>query len=143
MPPNKTIADKLYALSSQAVREGWHLTLDPSVDISVRCAEALSWLLKNIGMPDIPQGGIPNVLGVKAYLISHGFEKTHQAVAGAVILAHRPDVNDPNYAHVGICQHYGIGQNDSPTGIFKEISYERWHAYFDPNGSITEYYYHA
>lgn len=121
---------------------GRHLTLDADVPGEYGCAQAVSWILLHAGYP-IPTGGISTVNGLIDWMLAHGFQETHAYVTGAIITAHSPNHGNPNYAHTGVCFTYGIGSNDSDTGLFQEnYNHQRWLQYFGNNGSITRYFYH-
>lgn len=134
--------NSIYSLASEIVRNPRRLTLNYDVPEEVGCAEAVSWILRNCDFP-IPHGGIQSVNGLIDWMLQNGFEEVHQAVPGAIITAHQKDPADPNYAHTGVCLHYGIGSNNSSNGLFQEnYSYQGWEAAFGKHGSVTRYFYH-
>lgn len=120
---------------------GEPLALDRSVPKDVRCAQAVSWIIKEAGHPDMPASGISTVNGLIAWMLEH-MQETHQYVTGAIITAHQPDPHNPNFAHAGVCFNYGIGSNNSPDGLFLEnYTKNHWEMFFTRNhGSITRYF---
>lgn len=119
---------------------GRHLSLNQTVPEEEGCAEAVSWILLNAGH-SIPHGGLQSVNALIMWMKENGFVETHQATPGAVITAHNPNRNNPNYAHTGICMQYGIASNTSATGLFKEnYTYKGWEAAFGTHGSISRYF---
>lgn len=138
---SKTRMNEIYNVA--AANLGRHLTLNNSVSEEVGCAEALSWILLNAGF-NIPAGGIANVNGLIDWMLQNGFEELHAPITGAIIAAHNPDRNNPNFAHIGVCLKTGIGSNTSANGLFQEnYSYQGWNNYFGSHGSHTRYFYHA
>lgn len=133
----------IYAIATKHM--GQHLTLNRNVPAEVGCAEAVSWILLNAGEP-IPPGGIQTVNGLIAWMQENNYEETHARVAGAIITAHRPDPNDTEDAHVGVCLNFGDASNtsDGPNrGKFLE-NYRPagvWEQSFGVKGSITRYFY--
>lgn len=120
---------------------GMHLTLDPSVPRDVGCAEADSFVLKNAGYAaSMPQKGIPNVLGIIAWALTHG-EEIQEPEPGCIVTAHSPNPYDTTDAHTGIGLRHGIASNNSNTGIFSEnYTYEGWNTSFKSKGSKTRYF---
>lgn len=120
---------------------GDHLTLNPSVPAEVGCAEALSYLLKAAGYA-IPSGGIQNVNGVISWLLANGFTEQDYPTVGGIITAHNADLSVTTYAHIGVVLKYGIGSNDSNTGLFMEkYTIDSWKEYFVTEGGSTARYF--
>lgn len=120
---------------------GKHLTLNKDVPAEVGCAEAVSFVLRAAGYI-LPPTGIPNVNGVIEWMLSHGFIEQQMPAPGYVISAHNPVISIVTGAHIGICLVYGIGSNNSATGIFNEnySPINAWVNYFSTLGSVTRYF---
>ncbi len=100
-------SERLYHLAYSNL--GRHLSLNATVSPEVGCAEAISWLLLNLGR-DIPQGGIPTVAGLEDWMPNNGFREVPDYAVGAVVTG-----RSPTDAHVGICGLFWIMSNSSYT----------------------------
>lgn len=131
--------NSLYLIAKENL--GKHLTLNNAVSEEVGCAEAVSWVLLNAGY-DIPTGGIANVNGMIAWMLANGFKEIDAPQVGAVITAHSPDINNPNFAHIGVCGKSWIMSNTSSNGLFQaNYSYQGWQNHFGIMGSVSRYFY--
>ena len=135
----------LTTLYQEAVSNlGKHLTLNPSVNPEVGCAEAVSFILLNAGY-SIPANGIPTVWGLIDWMLANGFTETKSPVPGCVITACRADRHPTEYAHIGIVLKHGIASNDSRLqylGKFLEnySSISNWELSFEQHGSETRFF---
>lgn len=143
-PVNQTQAAVIY---DTAVRNlGKQLTLDASIPDDVRCAEAVSDILKQSGYP-VPTGGIKTVNAIIDFCLANGFTEVKEPAPGNIVTAHSSNRNDPNYAHTGICLKYGIASNTSfPVAGFKpgefaeNYKYPSFINFFQNHGSVIRYF---
>ena len=142
-PPEPPISQNL---APQRVYEaakanlGKHITLDSDVPEEVGCVEAVSYVLKEAGYT-LPNKGIAGVNALIAWMEKQGFKEITTSSVGCIITAHSPDVNNPNFAHAGVCLKYGIASNTSANGRFTQnYSYSGWLRYFSVHGSQTRYF---
>lgn len=125
---SKSPVDTLYSVAYANL--GKHLTLNESVNPERGCAESVSWVLKNAGYP-IPQGGIPSVAGITAWLLENGFTESPTSSPGYVVTG-----RSPTDAHVGICGKTYIMSNTSYTDASKAL----YKGQFLANYSIPNWY---
>lgn len=125
---------------------GLEMTLNGNIDPSVRCAQAVSAVLKLSGYP-VPATGINTVNELIQFMLDHGFEETLKPIPGCVITAHKVNRNDPADAHTGIVVNFGVVSNDSRTdpkyfGKFLQnySSITNWDLYYTKLGCQTRYF---
>lgn len=131
---------KLYSVAKSCLGLSLYGDLNPNIPEEYGCAASVSEILK-LADYVIPPDGIPTVLGLKGWALANGWKISTMQTPGNIILAHNPEQTITTGAHIGICLIYGIGSNNSSTGIFDEYfsPYEKWNTYFEGEGSVTEY----
>lgn len=123
-------AQKLYFAAKAAL--GTRQTLDLSVPPEVGCAEAISAILKQIGLP-IPTQGIPGTANLLTFLETSGlFHELNMPELSAIIISPTgQSTKGALHGHVGICLKYGIGSNDSQSGLYLELwDIPKWNQYY-------------
>lgn len=140
-PQTPSLADKLFEAAVNAL--GSHLTLDPSVPEELGCAEAVSALLMQIGISDLPEHGIAGTAELYLYLKdSPNFEFVDSAQYGAIILS--PTGSGSHkipHGHVGVILKKGIASNNSTTGLWGEnFSITGWLSHYAQVGGLKTYY---
>lgn len=134
-PPPETASQKVYDAAKLYI--GRHLTLDNSVPEELGCVEALSYVFNKVGY-NMPPKGIPGVNAMVAWMLGKGFVETTSPYAGCIIVSHRPNYNDPNYAHIGVVMNHGICSNSSANGLWEEnYTLASWYSYFAKTGGAT------
>lgn len=133
--PAITASERVYQVAKDNI--GKHLSLNEKVSPEVGCAEAWSWVMKNAGY-DIPQGGIPTVLGAIDWMLSHGFKPVQTPTPGCIITGS----GNPAYAHIGVVMQHGICSNTSANGLWQEnySSIALWKSIFAKHGSTTRFF---
>ena len=121
---------------------GKHITLDDTVDITVGCCQAVSYVLKKAGVPNIPAKGISGTDTFFYWLTANkSFKRLDAPQQGCIILS---PTQGANTGHIGICGIYGILSNNSfgtDAGKFTEnFSYESWDNYFGRKGLEIYYF---
>lgn len=126
--------DNIYNCAKASLGE--HITLDASIPNDVGCCEAVSYILEKAGIP-VPRVGIPGTWTLYQWLqASPLFKEVSAPEQGAVIIS-------PG-GHCGICLIYGIGSNNSSTGIFAEnYSYQGWLHQFNDIEKLSTHYFVA
>ena len=114
--PLMTELQKIYSIAKESI--GTHMTLDESVPISVGCAEAVSKVLWEAGLP-IPAKGIPGTFDLLKWLETN-LKEVDTYTVGAVIISATGTGNGRIRGHTGICAQYGILSNESQTGLLRE-----------------------
>ncbi len=147
-PMQPTNAEKLYEAAK--ARLDVPLTLDESVPIEVRCAEAVSTVFKAIGLP-VPEKGIASTFDMEVWLAKCGlFEEIYTPEKACIIIAATGTGNGRIRGHVGIMgefglafyQDWGIMSNDSNTGLFTELfSLAKWIARYNGIGGFKTRFY--
>lgn len=108
---------------------GTHITLNKNIPNEVGCAEAVSFVLKNASVLNIPVGGFPGTLGLYQWLSSNPhFVRIEAPEQGAIIVSPTGMGNGAIEGHTGIIgafgvqfpNEYGILSNDSDNGLFSE-----------------------
>jgi hypothetical protein len=124
---------------------GQHLTLDESVDKSVGCAQALSYVLKASGY-SVPKKGIPGTVGIKAWCDKNAIPLNGPQVGAIIVSVTEGD----RHGHVGVCARYdfmypddfGIMSNDSRTGLWEvNWSLEEWKIYYEYKLGLQTFFY--
>lgn len=135
-PTNMTPQQLLYNVAKDSL--GTHMTLDDSVPMQVGCAEAVSAVLKDAGVPGIPPKGIAGTASLLAFLEkSPNFSEIEQGEPGSVIISATGTGNGKIRGHVGICGINGIMSNESQTGLWREQWDETsWDSYYRRYGGI-------
>lgn len=123
---------------------GTHLTLDPTVDPELGCAESVSSVLAKAGVQGIPQRGFAGTYDLWQWLKTNRqfTETVDPEVGGITISPTGTSVQGAEqHGHVGITLIHGIGSNDSSTGLFQEnYTYESWVESFGQRGFPVYYY---
>lgn len=127
--------DKIY--QALLANLGKHLTLNPSVSPELGCAEAVSAILREIGVEGIPALGFSGTAALNSWVAgSPHFEKIQLPEIGALIIS--PTVG-MQHGHTGFfgkfnlmyVNDWGICSNDSSNGLFREQwSYREWLDYY-------------
>ena len=125
---------------------GTRCTLDRSIPIEVQCAEAVSFLLAQMGIND----GTKGIAGTAALLDwvlqnSWAFEEVHTPELGALLISATGTGNGLIEGHTGFFggfgvmypNDYGIVSNKSSNGLLSEHwNYTQWTAYYTVKGGI-------
>lgn len=136
-----TPEQNLYNVARKDLGLSLYDKLNPNIPEEEGCAETVSFILKQAGYV-VPLDGIPTVNGLIGWMLANGFIEQSQNAAGYIIAAHNANHSITTFAHIGICLKYGIGSNNSNTGIFDEhYTYNSWYLYFGgKGGSLTRYF---
>lgn len=139
---------KLYTLAKQCLGE--HITLNQSVPDDVGCAEAVSYVLKQAGIP-LPAEGIAGTAALYQWLSTNALFKVAQApTAGAILISPTGSGNGIVEGHTGIVGQYnvqfsgdwGIMSNNSDNGLFQEKwSLTAWEENYTQKGGLPMYYF--
>lgn len=124
---------------------GHHITLNETVPAEVGCAEAVSYILTRVGIPDGNKGiaGTPELYDW--LLSSSHFTRIAVPEAGAIVISPTGMGNGLIEGHTGIFGQFGIAfpgdwgimSNDSASGKFLEYwSWVRWQAYYGKAGKL-------
>lgn len=145
-PPETTTVEwgskKIYDTAASCL--GQHITLDTSVSADLGCAEAVSYVLKNAGVPGLPTRGIAGTAALYTWLCSSGqFDEPTQPLPGDIIIS---PTGAPTarfaHGHVGIVAKHGILSNNSYTGKFDEaLNLDSWRDFFQVRGGFPIYYF--
>lgn len=116
---------------------GKAITLDPSVPIDVRCAEATSYVLLKAGVPAVPPTGIAGTGDLYAWFLKNPAFRLvgiDQLQGGDIIISPSGySKTGAPHGHVGIAGkvNQGIMSNNSDTGTFLEAwSVPAWVRYY-------------
>lgn len=139
--PPTPAAQNLYDTAKSLLGKSLYDVLNPTVPEEYGCAASLSFVLRAAGYK-IPLQGIDTVNGIIAWLLANGWIEQSAPLPGYVITAHSPEIAVTTGAHTGLCLIYGVGSNNSATGIFDEhfSSYQMWNTEFSTEGSVTRYF---
>lgn len=126
---------------------GKHCTLNPQIPADVGCAEAVSYLLKQLGIVDGPEGiaGTAQLLSWVEGRTEH-FTEIDSPEPGALIISATGTGNGSVEGHTGFfggfgtqyAYDWGIVSNDSNTGLLREQwSFSEWNKWYTQQGGIT------
>lgn len=137
-------AKKIYAQAVLCLNQ--RITLDDTVSPDLGCAEAVSYVLRQAGVPEIPLKGIAGT--AQLYSILKSSPDFHQvaladAVPGDIILSPTGALGATMaHGHTGILARYGILSNNSYTGKFDEsLNLNSWHDFFQVRGGFPVYFF--
>lgn len=125
MPTNNEV--KLYGIAKNLL--GKHLTLNNNVPPDVGCAEAVSYVLKQAGVKNIPTSGIAATADLYRWMLKDPqFHLIQQPEEGAIIVSPTGFGNGTVTGHTGILgvfgvqfpNEYGIMSNNSDNGLWQE-----------------------
>lgn len=123
---------------------GTHLTLDPTVDPELGCAEAVSTILAKAGVQGIPQRGFAGTHDLWQWLKTNRqfTETVNPEVGGVTISPTGTSVQGADqHGHCGIVMQQGICSNNSSTGMWHEnYTYDSWVESFGQRGFPTYYF---
>ncbi len=136
--PTMNNAQKLYAVAKESL--GTHMTMNDAVPIQTGCAEAVSKVLSEAGVP-MPKYGIAGTAELLAWLkASPLFTEINQYEAGAVIVSATGSGNGKIRGHTGILGNLGIMSNESQTGLWKENwDVQSWDNYYVRYGGLSKH----
>lgn len=140
--PTQEGSDKIYAVAASYL--GQHITLDTTVSPDLGCAEAVSFILKNAGVPSIPLHGIAGTALLYTWLCSSGhFTEIDTPEPGCVIISPTgAPTSTFAHGHVGIVAKHGILSNNSYTGKFDEaLNLDSWKDFFQARGHFPIYFF--
>lgn len=125
---------------------GKHITLNHNVPNDVGCAEAVSFVLKNAGIANIPSTGFAGTATLYQWLLSNpNFVKKNYPIQGAIIISPTGYGNGSVEGHVGVVggfliqfpYDYGVLSNNSDTGLFQEKwSVDAWQQNYGTAGGL-------
>lgn len=118
MPPAPTLNQRIYREAKADL--GKHLTLNSNVPPDVGCAEAVSFILKMVGVPWIPKQGVAGTAQLWELLKANARLTTQPQPGNIIISPTGTSEKGVQHGHVGIVLEYGIGSNDSNSGLFRE-----------------------
>jgi hypothetical protein len=119
--------DRIYSAAKDHL--GKHITLNDNVPNEVGCAEAVSFVLKNAGITNIPVEGYAGTADLYRWLLaSPQFKLIEQPEQGAIVVSPTGFGNGTVEGHTGILgafgvqfpNEYGILSNNSDDGLFEE-----------------------
>jgi hypothetical protein len=125
---------KLYTIAKSFL--GKRLTLDKSVPKDIGCAQAMSYILKEVGYK-IPKGGISGTYTLYEWL-NKNFYKTDKLEPGCILISVTGTGNGKLRGHVGVVLDDGIiASNNSATGLLDtHWKYENWVPYYQQVGKL-------
>lgn len=119
---------------------GKHLTLDETVDKSVGCGEALSFVLDGFGY-DIPKRGIPGTAGIYEWCKKNA-DEVETPEAGDIIVSVTGTGNGRCRGHCGVVGKFHIMSNNSRTGLWDDTwTMSEWKKYYQKYGALKTKYY--
>lgn len=129
---------------------GKHLTLDASVPASVGCAEAVSTILRDIGI-NVPQKGIAGTNALLLWCQSHPehFTALTEPEEGALLISATGTGNgNLSNGHTGFFGAFGVAtpndwgicSNNSDSGLFLELwTWSKWQNYYHQYGGMPNH----
>lgn len=118
---------KLYNIAKNLL--GQHLTLNNNVPADVGCAEAVSYVLKQAGVKNIPAAGIAGTADLYRWMLQDPqFKLIEAPEQGCIIVSPTGFGNGTVEGHTGIMaafglqypNEYGILSNNSDNGLWQE-----------------------
>ena len=134
--------DTLYTVAKSLL--GKHLTLNPLVDQRLGCAQALSYVLKQVKWTSIPKHGIDGTAGLLQWFNGHIelFKEVSEPQIGTIILNVTGTGNGKVRGHVGIVGKNSIMSNNSQSGLWDtHWDLETWKAYYEKFGGMKTHYF--
>lgn len=129
------ISQKIYDTAFSLI--GQYLTLDSSVPKNLNCAQTVSYILKNVGLP-IPNKGLSGTIVLNEWLKKHADLVTSPTVGDIIISITQGD----NHGHVGIVGKTSIMSNDSATGLLKAYyNLKSWNEFYVKTKKLGTFYY--
>jgi hypothetical protein len=132
---------------------GKHITLNNAVPADVGCAEAVSFVLKNAGVQNLPAQGYAGTADLYVWLHSNPrFMALDAPEAGAIIISPTGYGNGSVEGHTGILggfgvqfpYEFGILSNNSDNGLFQEVwSLPAWGANYGTKGGLPVAFFRA
>lgn len=123
---------------------GKHLTLDASVPAELGCAEAVSYVLRKVGVRNFPTNGFAGTHDLFDWLnTSPEFVEIFEYEPGAIVISPSGlSTKGAVHGHVGICALHGILSNDSQSGLFLELwDLESWQTYYGKTLGFPVHYF--
>lgn len=140
-----TMGQKIYTEAAACLNR--HITLDATVPSDLGCAEAVTYVLKNAGVQNIPDTGIPGTAALYQFFITNPtmFTRVLAAEPGDIVISPTGQSTlGVAHGHTGIVADYGILSNDSDSGLFLEKYTETtWARYFGVANGFPIYYFRA
>jgi len=136
-PVTSSTKDTLYAVSKSLI--GKHLTLNQLVDQRLGCAQALSYVLKQVKWTSIPKHGIDGTAGLLEWFEGHPemYEEIFEYQQGAIALAVTGTGNSKIRGHTAVCGYNCMMSNNSQSGLWDtHWDWERWYQYYDVFGGF-------
>jgi hypothetical protein len=131
---------KLYDLAYSLL--GKHLTLDDTVDKSVGCAQALSYILFHYGCDGIPKKGLPGTVDIDKWCKKYA-TKVEFPEVGDLIVSVTGTGNGTRRGHCGVVGKHHIMSNYSPTGLWDDYyTLESWIQNYKIEGDLETNFYH-
>lgn len=119
--------NKLYDIAKGHI--GQHLSLNENVPHALGCAQAVSFILKELGQA-IPKGGISGTASLYIWLQTR-CDKIPDYEVGAIIISVTGTGLPGTHGHVGVCGYNAIMSNDSETGLWQPYwNISGWKGYY-------------
>ena len=117
---------------------GKHLTLNPQVPAELGCAEAVSFVLLQCKVKNLPFLGFASTAELLHWLeTSPQFVEIFEYEPGAIIISATGTGNGLIHGHTGILGNTSIMSNNSDNGLWQEKwNIEKWNAYYQEYGKI-------
>lgn len=134
--------DTLYTVSKGLI--GKHLTLNPLVDSRLGCAQALSYVLKQVKWTSIPKHGIDGTAGLLEWFKGHIelFKEVDTPTVGTIILNVTGTGNGRARGHTGVVGKNSIMSNNSQSGLWDtHWDLDTWKAYYEKFGGMKTHYF--
>lgn len=142
--PTSTTNQRIYDESVKCLHT--HVTLDSTVPPELGCAEAVSYVLEQAGITDLPPKGIAGTAALYQWLkLNKQFVQTQNPVFGDIIISPSGMSSKASpHGHTGIVAKNGILSNDSDTGLFMEkYTLQTWTQFFGTIEGFPVFYFHA
>lgn len=119
---------------------GKHLTMDESVDKSVGCAEALSYVFMKSGL-ELPYKGLPGTKDIDKWC-KENLRKVETPDVGDVIVSITDSGNGSVRGHCGIVGKHHVMSNNSLTGLWDDHwTLEEWLEHYKVKGDLETNFY--
>lgn len=148
-PDTRTLNEKLYEVAKSNL--GKDISLDQSIPNELQCAQAASFVIKQVKSNAIPVHGISGTAALYQWMKdSPLFEETFAPSLGSIIINATGTGKNTIRGHCGIVAKYdlmykndaGVMSNDSNTGTLREQwSLKQWDKYYRITGGMPTHYF--
>lgn len=106
------------------------------------CAEAVSYLLTTIRLPNFPRGGYLGTYTLWKWLQKNTTQVLDPLPGDIIISPTGTSVRGAKHGHVGIIGYHGIMSNNSMNGLWQQYySEQSWEAYYNQKLGFPTYYF--